>query len=120
MYSDIWGVMTYCVLIGIFTIVPTTQYVWINQTATFTCAIGISEHTVAFSIPGVVENLSFETLPGGGQILTATFTATLDLNGTDVTCRALDGDSIIVGTAQVQIYVEGMDYVNNNYIYLYM
>ena len=102
----IWGVMTYCVLTDIFTIVPTTQYVWINRTATFTCAINISEHTVTFSIPSVDEDASLQTLPGGEQVATAAFIATLDTNGTNVTCGALDGFTVVTSTTAVQVFVQ--------------
>ena len=104
----IWGVMTYCVLIGIFIIVPTTQYVWINQTATFTCAHD-SEQTIFLDIPGVSEDTDIDSLPGGGQRATATFTATLDTNGTNVTCGAIVG-SIIEYTDVVQVFVQGIDH----------
>ena len=106
----IWGVMIYCVLIsiGIFTIVPTTQYVWINQTVTFTCAH--DSGPVFFETPGVSADIAIDSLPGGGQRATATFTATLDTNGTNVTCGAIVG-STIEYTNVVQAFAQGIDYI---------
>ena len=79
----IWGVMTYCVLIDIFTIVPTTQYVWINQTATFTCATNVTGYILFFSIPASVDHIPTVTdLPGGGLLATTSFIVTSDNNGT--------------------------------------
>ena len=92
----------------IFTIVPTTQYVWINQTATFTCATNVTGHELVFSIPGIDELESNTPLPGGGQVTTAIFTATLDTNGTNVTCGALDGFTLLFTTEVVQILVQGI------------
>ena len=98
-----------CLNLGtIFTIVPTTQYVWINQTATFTCATNVTGYELVFNIPGVdVEQESNAPLPGGGQTITAIFTATLDTNGTNVTCGALMEFTLIDTTKVVQILVQG-------------
>ena len=85
----IWGVIIYCILIDIFTIVPTTQYVWINQTTTFTCATNVTGYTLSFSIPASVDDTPTVTnLPGGGQLATTSFTVTSDNNGTSVRCLA--------------------------------
>ena len=105
--------MCVCVLslsyvLGIFTIVPTTQYVWINQTANFTCATNVTGYELVFTIPGVDEQASNTPLPGGGQTTTAFFTATLDTNGTNVICGALDGFTLIDTTEVVQILVQGI------------
>ena len=72
---------------AIFTTMPTTQYVWINQTATFTCATNVTGYTLSFSIPGV----SFEPTGDGHLMITVTFTVTSDNNGTSVRCLADDG-----------------------------
>ena len=59
-----------------FTIVPTTQYVFIGQTATFECAT--DNGTLIFSVSGVPGSVSDPVdLPGGGQHRTVTFTVTL-------------------------------------------
>ena len=95
--------------IGLFTIVPTTQYVWVDTTATFECATNNTQgYELVFSIPNVAEDISSDTLPGGEQKLTATFTATSDFNGTSVICRAVDGDfNVIDSTEVVQVLVQG-------------
>ena len=104
----IWGVMTYCVLIDIFTIVPTTQYVWINQTATFTCATNVTGYILSFSIPaGVAHDTTTVTdLPEGGQLATASFTVTSDNNGTSVRCIAENGELFTI-TTLVYAYAQG-------------
>ena len=103
----IWGVMTYCVLIGIFTIVPTTQYVWINQTATFTCATNVTGYILSFNIPAIVDHIPTVTdLPEGGQLATASFTVTSDNNSTSIRCAA-DNGTIFTITTPVYAYVQG-------------
>ena len=94
--------------LGIFTIVPATQYVWINQTATFTCATNVTGYELIFNIPGVDEQESNTLLPGGGQTTTAIFTATLYTNGTNVTCGALMEFTLVDTTEVVQILVQGI------------
>ena len=95
--------MTYCLPIGIFTIVPTTQYVWINQTATFECATSDSSYSLDFSIPGV------PFIPSGdvNSMITASFTVTADNNGTGVRCQADDGDDF-QRTERVYAYAQGI------------
>ena len=74
----------------IFTIVPTTQYVWINQTATFTCTTNCTRYTLSFSIPaGIAHDTTVTDLPGGGQLATCSFTVTSDSNGTSTSVRCL-------------------------------
>ena len=104
----IWGVMTYCVLIDIFTIVPTTQYVWINKTATLRCATNVTECELGFSILGGIPHDTTVTdlSEGGGQLATTSFTVTSDNNGTRVRCLADDGTDVQL-TAPVFAYVQG-------------
>ena len=108
----IWGVMTYCVLIDIFTIVPTTQYVWINQTATFTCATNVTGYELSFSIPAGIAHVTTVTdLPEGGRLATASFTVTSDNNSTRVRCIAENGD-LLTSTTLVFAYAQGtVDYI---------
>ena len=80
---------------------------WINQTATFTCATNVAGYAVNFDIPGAVEQISSSPLPGGGQKTTATFTATLDTNGTNVTYGAVDDFIVLNTTEVVQVYIQG-------------
>ena len=103
----IWGVMTYRVLIDIFTIVPTTQYIWINQTATFTCATNVTGYQLSFTIPaGVYDTTTVTDLPGGGQLATSSFTVTSDNNGTSLRCTA-DNGTIFTSTTLVYAYAQG-------------
>ena len=103
----IWGVMTYCVLIDIFTIVPTTQYVWINQTATFTCATNVTGYSLIFSVSGGVADVpTLMDLPGGGQLATTSFTVTSDNNGTSARCLADNGD-LLTSATPVYAYAQG-------------
>ena len=101
----IWGVMTYCVLIDIFTIVPTTQYVWINQTATFTCATNDTEYILSFSIPaGIAHVTTVTNLPEDDLLATTSFTVTSDNNGTSVRCTADNGD-LLTSTTLYSVHV---------------
>ena len=103
--------MTYCVLIGIFTIVPTTQHVWINQTATFTCATNVTGYTLSFSIPASVDDTpTVADLPGGGQLATTSFTVTSDNNGTIVRCLA-DNGAVLMASDPGFAYGQGMEYI---------
>ena len=107
----IWGVMTYCVLIDIFTIVPTTQYVWINQTATFTCATNVTGYELGFSIiGGIPYDNTVTDLPGGDLLATASFTVTSDNNGTRVRCLA-DNGAVLMASDPGFAYGQGMEYI---------
>ena len=64
---------------------PTTQYVWINQTATFTCATN-HKCTLKFSSSNDVSLIQQEDQQGG---TTATFIVTADNNGTSVNCTCI-------------------------------
>ena len=95
----IWGVMTYCVLIDIFTIEPTTQYVWINQTATFTCATNVTGYILSFSISASVDHIPTVTdLPEGGLLATCSYTVTSYNNGTSVRCLATNNGGLPVAS----------------------
>ena len=91
----------------IFTIVPTTQYVWINQTATFTCATNVTGYSLGFSILGGIPHVATVTdLPGGGWLATTSFTVTSDNNGTSVRCTADTGD-LLTSTTPVYAHAQG-------------
>ena len=107
----IWGVMTYCVLIDIFTIVPTTQYVWINQTATFTCATNDAGYNIlSFNIPaGIDDDTTVTDLPEGGRLATTSFTVTSDNNGTSVRCLAANNGGLPVVSDPGFAYGQGME-----------
>ena len=91
----------------IFTIEPTTQYVWINHNATFECAIIDINVTLGFSVSKNTSAVTTVTdLPEGGQLATASFTVTSDNNGTSVRCIADDG-TIFTRSTLVYAYAQG-------------
>ena len=109
-----YGVIIYvlCVLIDIFTIVPTTQYVWINQTATFTCATNVTGYILGFSIipAGIDDDTTVTDLPEGGRLATTSFTVTSDNNGTSVRCLATkNGGPPVVSDPAGFAYGQGME-----------
>ncbi|XP_019860988.1 PREDICTED: uncharacterized protein LOC109589326, partial [Amphimedon queenslandica] len=82
-----------------FTIVPETQYVYINDTVTFKCAINVTQF-----------NPSFVTNPSdvGSELSSTgmaslTLTATSEVNGTEVTCKVSNGPT----TEPAYLYVQG-------------
>ena len=96
-----------------FTIVPETQYVYVNDTVTFECATNVTE----LGLTGV---LTFVTYPSvNGSVLSSTgmislnLTATSEVNGTNVTCNATTAHTITV-TAPAYVYVQGQ---YNTFIY---
>ena len=94
----------YVVLIGIFTIVPVTQYVYVNDTVTFECATNLNKKILYFEIAG--ENPLSQTslaLPNGGMMISFNLTATKALNGTDVTCYTFSGNA----TDTAYLYIQG-------------
>ena len=86
----------------IFTIVPETQYVYVNDTVTFECGTNATEYT---------NSLMIDTNPPLGGVypythsLTVglTLTATSEINGTSFTCRVLHGAT----TEPAYLYVQG-------------
>uniref|UniRef100_A0A1X7V3Z4 Fibronectin type-III domain-containing protein n=1 Tax=Amphimedon queenslandica TaxID=400682 RepID=A0A1X7V3Z4_AMPQE len=89
---------------GIFTTVPITQYVYVNDTVTFECAgfIG-SGYTLSF-LYGTDVMATETDLPNGGK--RTTFTATSEVNGTDIFCLARMG-IMINSTEAAYIYIQG-------------
>lgn len=70
---------------ALFTIVPEIQYVYLNDTVAFECATSMTGYTINFVYGNnVLPNET--TLPNGGK--RTTFTATSNINGTDVFCIA--------------------------------
>ena len=97
-----------CITIDVFTTLPTTQYVWINQTATFTCATNVTGYSLSFSIPGELElYLDTQNPSEGGTLAAVSFTVTSDNNGTSVSCIADDGVNAPEFTALVFAYAQG-------------
>ena len=104
-------------LLGTITIVPATQYVWVNQTATFTCVTNVTGYSLSFSVSGGVADVStLMDLPEGGQLATTSFTVTSDNNGTSVRCLADDGTDIQL-TTPVFAYAQGILSYYLRYIY---
>ena len=74
---------------GIFTIVPETQYVYLNHDVTFECATNLTGYTLTYEYSGEVdETLKQTNLPDGGIKVTTTFIVTTTNNGTSVSCIA--------------------------------
>ena len=93
---------------SIFTIVPETQYVYVNDTVTFECATNVTAYAFNFSFvtyPPVMDSVSSST-----GILSLNLTATSEVNGTNVTCHATNGAT----TEPAYLYVQGQ---YNTFIY---
>ena len=93
---------------SIFTIVPETQYVYVNDTVTFECAINVTgyAHSLSFvTYPPVMHSVSYST-----EIASLNLTATSEVNGTNVTCNA----SNLATTEPAYVYVQGQ---YNTFIY---
>ena len=89
---------------GIFTIIPVTQYVYLNDTVTFECATNLTGYSLYFLVGGKVpSSQASETLPNGGTAISFSLTASNQLNGTDITCYTVNGN--VNETAYV--YVQG-------------
>ena len=94
---------------GIFTIVPKTQYVYLNHNVTFECATNLTGYTLTFSYGGAVdETLKQANLNDGGIKVTTTFIVTHSLNGTSVRCHADDDTNPLISTSKVYAYTQGL------------
>ena len=90
---------------ALFTVVPETQYVYLNDTVTFECATNLTGYIINF-IYGSNDVLSDETtLPNGGK--RTTFTATSNINGTDILCIATMNTMINL-TGLAYLYIQGI------------
>ena len=91
---------------SIFTIVPETQYVYVNDTVTFECATNLTGYILVILTRGVPPSFQASvTLPNGGMMILVNLTATNESNGTDVTCLALSNGGNANETAY--LYVQG-------------
>uniref|UniRef100_A0A1X7SDS6 Ig-like domain-containing protein n=1 Tax=Amphimedon queenslandica TaxID=400682 RepID=A0A1X7SDS6_AMPQE len=81
-----------------FTIVPETQYAYVNDTVTFECAVNVTQYHPSFVTNPSVDGLE---LSSGGMV-SLTLTATSEVNGTEVTCNAPNGAT----TEPVYLYVQ--------------
>ena len=94
---------------SIFTIVPETQYVYVNDTVTFECATNGTQFGLSFvTYPSVNGSVS-----SSAGIASLNLTATSEVNGTNVTCYAFNGPATNV-TAPAYVYVQGQ---YNTFIY---
>ena len=107
------GIISYCITfimyftIGIFTIVPVTQYVYLNDTVTFECATNLTGYTISFLF-GTDPMDTITDLSNGGK--RTTFTATSEINGTNIICLARMG-IMIFNTDAAYLYAQGMPIV---------
>ena len=84
---------------------------WINQTATFTCATNVNEYTLSWSIISADNNITHHSPPPtnlseGGWLATCSFIVTSDNNGTSVRCYAEDGNGLL-DTDEAFAYAQG-------------
>ena len=89
---------------SIFTIIPKTKYVYVNDTVIFECATNLTGYILFFeSNAPVTITESLEILPNGGRMISLKLTATSQVNGTSATCRATSG----AATESAYVYVQG-------------
>ena len=96
---------------SLFTVVPVSQYAYVNDTVTFDCATNMIGYDLSFDYktgPGVsLSALATQLdIPGGGKRIIANITATTQLNGTRVTCFAFNQHDFITSNP-AYIYVQG-------------
>ncbi|XP_019860767.1 PREDICTED: uncharacterized protein LOC109589084 [Amphimedon queenslandica] len=83
---------------SIFTIVPETQYVYVNDTVTFECATNVTQFGLFFvTYPSVMGSVS-----NSAGMASLNLTATSEVNGTSVTCYASNGTA----TEPAYLYVQ--------------
>ena len=95
-----------------FTVVPVSQYAYVNDTVTFDCATNMTGYSLSYNyvtVSGVSLSASATTLdiPGGGKRIIANITAESQLNGTRVTCSAINNAMIVAISKPAYIYVQG-------------
>ena len=93
---------------SIFTIVPETQYAYVNDTVTFECATNMTGYLSFVTYPSDIGSISSST-----GIASLNLTATSEVNGTNVTCNAITELTTAV-TAPAYLYVQGQ---YNTFIY---
>ena len=92
-----------------------SQYAYVNDTMTFDCATNLTGYSLSFNYgigPGVSLSASQATfdIPAGGKRIIANITATSQLNGTTVTCSAINQHNVMIVTISkpaAYIYVQG-------------
>ena len=93
---------------NIFTIVPVTQYVYLNDTLNFECATNFTKYHLLF-ITNECSGIKYSTLNAGGKMMSCSLTASSEINGTNVTCHATnEHDTTEVHmTEPAYMYVQG-------------
>ena len=87
---------------GNITILPETQYVYLNHNVIFECAINLTGYTLSFSYGGSISSTVKQTnLPDGGIKVTTTFIVTNGNNGTS-------GTNSFISTSKVYAYAQGL------------
>ncbi|XP_019862649.1 PREDICTED: uncharacterized protein LOC109591338 [Amphimedon queenslandica] len=82
-----------------FTIVPETQYVYVNGNVTFECAINVTQFNPSFVTNPSVDGSELSS----GSMASLSLIATSEVNGTEVTCEGPNGAI----TEPVYLYVQG-------------
>ena len=97
-----------------FTVVPVSQYAYVNDTVTFDCATNMTGYVLSYNydtVSGVSLSASQAALdiPAGGKRIIANITAESQLNGTTVTCSAVNQHDVTIVTISkpAYIYVQG-------------
>ena len=95
---------------SIFTIVPETQYVYLNHNVTFECATNLTGYTLSFSYSydgSISVTVKKTNLTDGGIKVSTTFIVTSTLNGTRVGCRADHSVNTPMLTSLATVYAQG-------------
>ena len=82
-----------------------TQYVYLNDTVTFECATNMTGYTINFYYGSNL--LPNETTLLNNRGKRTTFTASSNLNGTDILCSASMGIMTLETTDLVYLYIQG-------------
>ena len=92
--------------IDLFTIVPVTQYVYLNYVASFECATNLTGYNVTFVYgPNItIDQVTETNLPNGAKKIT--FPATNEVNGSDIYCVARS-ESVVTTSTAAYIYIQG-------------
>uniref|UniRef100_A0A1X7U9R7 Ig-like domain-containing protein n=1 Tax=Amphimedon queenslandica TaxID=400682 RepID=A0A1X7U9R7_AMPQE len=81
-----------------FTVVPVTQYVYVDDTVTFKCAINVTQYFPAFVTYPSVDGSELSSTGMASLIITAIS----EVNGTEVTCQVPNGAT----TEPAYLYVQ--------------
>ena len=96
---------------SIFTIIPETQYVYLNHNVTFECATNLTGYTLSFNYifsgESITPTLKNTNLPNGGIKVSTTFIVTHILNGTRVGCRADHSVNTPMLTSLANVFAQG-------------